>query len=136
MTSYESQFSDKAPLAHPISIYMADGTPLPVHHKGTISSPNLSSSDTFYILKLSLNFLSLGKLCELGIDILLFMVWMCKILGRVKCLGQAIRLDVCLRFTTWRFLHMLFMLLLPLPPSCLIYGMLVLVIHYYLAFNF
>ena len=70
MTSDESQFFDKAPLAHPISIYIADGTPMPVHHKWTISFPNLSFSDTFHILKLSLNLLSVGQLFVLGVDIL------------------------------------------------------------------
>ena len=70
MTPDESQFSDKTPLAHPISIYTIDGTPMLVSHKGTISSPNLSLSDTFHIPKLSLNLLSLGQPCELGVDIL------------------------------------------------------------------
>ena len=41
-----------------------------VSHKGTISSPCLSLSDTFHIPKLSLNLLSIGQLCELGINIL------------------------------------------------------------------
>ena len=44
MTPDESQFSDKAPLEHPITIYTADGTPMPVSHKGTISSPSLCNS--------------------------------------------------------------------------------------------
>ena len=47
MTPDESQFSDKTPLEHPITIYIADGTPMPVSHKGTISTPSLSLSDTF-----------------------------------------------------------------------------------------
>ena len=42
---------------------------MPISHKGTISSPYLSLSDTFYIPKLSLNLLSVGQLCELGKDI-------------------------------------------------------------------
>ena len=70
MTLDESQFSDKAPLAHPISIYNADGTPMLVSHKGTIFTPKLSLSDTFHIPKLSLNLLSVGQLYELGVDIL------------------------------------------------------------------
>ena len=67
--SNESQFSDKAPLEHPITIYTTDGTPIPISHKGTISSPYLSLSDTFHIPKLSPNLLSVGQLCELGKDI-------------------------------------------------------------------
>ena len=56
MTPDESQFSDKAPLAHPISIYIVDGTPMPVSYKGTISTPSLSLSDTFHIPNLSPQF--------------------------------------------------------------------------------
>ena len=70
MTPDESQFSDKTPLEHPITIYTVDGTPMPVSHKWTISSPYLSLSDNFHIPKLSLNLLSVGQLCELGIDLL------------------------------------------------------------------
>ena len=43
---------------------------MPVSHKGTISSPCLSLSDTFHIPKLSLNLLSVSQLCELGVDLL------------------------------------------------------------------
>ena len=54
----------------PITIYTADGTLMPVSHKGTISSPSLSLNDTFHIPKLSLNLLSIGQIYELGIDLL------------------------------------------------------------------
>ena len=70
MTPDESQFSNKAPLEHSITIYIADETPMPISHKGTISSPCLSLNDTFHILKLSLNLLYVGQLCELGVDLL------------------------------------------------------------------
>ena len=70
MIPNESQFSDKALLEHLITIYTADGTPMLVSHKGTIFSPCLSLSDTLHIPKLSLNLLSIGQLCELGIDLL------------------------------------------------------------------
>ena len=70
MTPNESQFSDKAPLKHPITIYTTNGTPILVSHKGIISSPCLSLSDTFHIPKLSLHLLSVGQLCELGVDLL------------------------------------------------------------------
>ena len=60
MTLDESQFTDKAPLEHPITIYTADGTPMPASHNGTISSPCLFLSDTFHIPKLSLNLRSVG----------------------------------------------------------------------------
>ena len=101
MTLDKSQFSDKAPLEHPITIYTTDGTPMPVSHKGTISSPCLSLSDTFHIPKLSLNLLSIGQLCELSVDLLFtnHSVDM-QIPERVKCLGQVVRLVVCLRVMT------------------------------------
>ena len=70
MTPDKSQFSDKAPLEHPITIYSTDETPMLVSHKGTISSHYLSLSDTFHIPKLSLNLLYVDQLCELGIDLL------------------------------------------------------------------
>ena len=70
MTPNESQFSNKAPLEHPITIYTTDGTLMPVSHKETISCPYLSFSDNFHIPKLSLNLLSVGQLCELGVDLL------------------------------------------------------------------
>ena len=60
MTSDESQFFDKAPLEHPITIYTTDRTPMSVSHKGTIYSPCLALNDTFHILKISLNLLSVG----------------------------------------------------------------------------
>ena len=101
MTPDESQFSEKAPLEHPITIYIADGTPMPVSHKGTISSPSLSLNDTFHIPKLSLNLLSVGQLCELSIDLLFTNHGVdVQIPGQVKCLGQAVRLVACLRFMT------------------------------------
>ena len=101
MTPDEFQFSDKAPLEHPITIYIADGTPMPVSHKGTIFSPSLSLNDTFHIPKLSLNLLSVGQLCEIGVDLLFtnHSVDM-QIPERVKCLGQAVRLVAYLRFMT------------------------------------
>ena len=70
MTPDESQFFDKAPLEHPIIIYTVDETPMHVSHKGTISSPCLSLSYTFHIPKSSLNLLSVGQFCKLGVDLL------------------------------------------------------------------
>ena len=70
MAPNESQFFDKASLAHPISIYTANGISMLVSHKRTISSPSLSLSDTFHISQLSLNLLSVSQLYELRVDIL------------------------------------------------------------------
>uniref|UniRef100_A0A2N9EJW8 Integrase catalytic domain-containing protein n=1 Tax=Fagus sylvatica TaxID=28930 RepID=A0A2N9EJW8_FAGSY len=38
-------------------------------HIGTISSPDLTIPDTYLVPKLSLNLLSVGQLCELGLDL-------------------------------------------------------------------
>ena len=70
MTPDESQFSSKAILEHPITIYTADGTPMPFSHKGAATFPCLSLNDTFHIPKLSFNLFSVGQLYELGIDLL------------------------------------------------------------------
>ena len=43
---------------------------MPASHNGTITSTCLSLNDTFHIPKLSLNLLSVGQICELGIDLL------------------------------------------------------------------
>ena len=43
---------------------------MPISHEGTITSPCLSLNDTFHIPKLSLNLLSVGQLCELGVNLL------------------------------------------------------------------
>ena len=40
-----------------------------VSHIGTISSPDLTIPDTYLVPKLSLNLLSVGQLCELGLDL-------------------------------------------------------------------
>jgi hypothetical protein len=62
-------FSQKTPLAHSPIIYTADSSHMSVSHTGTIFSPDLTISDTYLILKLSLNLLSVGQLCELGLDL-------------------------------------------------------------------
>ena len=38
MAPDDSQFSNKAPLAHPISIYTANGTPMPVSQMNNLYS--------------------------------------------------------------------------------------------------
>uniref|UniRef100_A0A2N9FWZ4 Leucine-rich repeat-containing N-terminal plant-type domain-containing protein n=1 Tax=Fagus sylvatica TaxID=28930 RepID=A0A2N9FWZ4_FAGSY len=56
-------------ITHPITIIL-DG-PVSYHacHIGTISSPDLTIPDTYLVPKLSLNLLSVGQLCELGLDL-------------------------------------------------------------------
>jgi hypothetical protein len=52
------------------TITTADGFAMTVSHVGSISTPNLSISDVFYVPKLHLNLLSVGQLTELGLNLL------------------------------------------------------------------
>uniref|UniRef100_A0A2N9EDP9 Integrase catalytic domain-containing protein n=1 Tax=Fagus sylvatica TaxID=28930 RepID=A0A2N9EDP9_FAGSY len=69
MTPHASYFSQKTPLAHSPIIYTADNSHMSVSHICTISSPDLTIPDTYLVPKLSLNLLSVGQLCELGLDL-------------------------------------------------------------------
>uniref|UniRef100_A0A2N9J418 Integrase catalytic domain-containing protein n=1 Tax=Fagus sylvatica TaxID=28930 RepID=A0A2N9J418_FAGSY len=69
MTPHASHFSQKTPLAPSLIIYTADSSHMSVSHIGTISSPDLTIPDTYLVPKLSLNLLSVGQLCELGLDL-------------------------------------------------------------------
>jgi hypothetical protein len=69
MTPYASHFSQKMPLALSPIIYTADSSHMSVSHIGTISSPDLTIPDTYLVSKLSLNLLSVGQFCELGLDL-------------------------------------------------------------------
>jgi hypothetical protein len=69
MTPYASHFSQKTPLAPSPIIYTADSSHMFVSHIDTISSPDLTIPDTYLVPKLSLNLLSVGQLCELGLDL-------------------------------------------------------------------
>ena len=69
MTPYASHFSQKMPLAPFPIIYTANSSHMSVSHIGTISSPDLTIPDTYIVPKLSLNLLSVGQLCELGLDL-------------------------------------------------------------------
>uniref|UniRef100_A0A2N9EUE1 Integrase catalytic domain-containing protein n=1 Tax=Fagus sylvatica TaxID=28930 RepID=A0A2N9EUE1_FAGSY len=69
MTPHASHFSQKTPLVPSPIIYTADSSHMSVSHIGTISSPDLTIPDTYLVPKLSLNLLSVGQLCELGLDL-------------------------------------------------------------------
>ena len=69
MNPCSSHFYDKTPLVPNLVIYIAVSSHMPVSHIRTISSPNLSVLDTYHVLKLSLNLLSVGKLCEFGLNL-------------------------------------------------------------------
>ena len=69
MTSHASHFSRKTALAPSPIIYTADSSHMSVSHIGTISSLNLTIRATYLVPKLSLNFLFVGQLCELCLDL-------------------------------------------------------------------
>uniref|UniRef100_A0A2N9HM62 Retrovirus-related Pol polyprotein from transposon TNT 1-94-like beta-barrel domain-containing protein n=1 Tax=Fagus sylvatica TaxID=28930 RepID=A0A2N9HM62_FAGSY len=69
MTPHASHFSQKTLLAPSPIIYTADSSHMSISHIGTISSPDLTIPDTYLVPKLSLNLLSVGQLCELGLDL-------------------------------------------------------------------
>jgi hypothetical protein len=69
MTPHASHFSQKTHLAHSPIIYTTDSSHMSVSHIGTNSSPNLIIPDTYLVPKLSLNLLSIGQLCELGLNL-------------------------------------------------------------------
>jgi hypothetical protein len=69
MTSDSTIFSHKTALLPNPAIYTTDGSHKPVSHIGSICTLDLSVSDTYLVPKLSLNLLSVGQLCELGLEL-------------------------------------------------------------------
>ncbi|XP_031273389.1 uncharacterized protein LOC116131865 [Pistacia vera] len=69
MTSNSTIFSQKSTLSPNPIIYTADGSHLSVSQIGSISYPTLSVDNTYLVPKLSLNLLSVGQLCELGLQL-------------------------------------------------------------------
>jgi hypothetical protein len=69
MTPNSSIFSTKSVLPRPTTIYTANGSHLDVSHIGSVSTHQLSMSNTYLVPNLSLNLLSVGQLCELGLEL-------------------------------------------------------------------
>ena len=69
MTSDSTIFSHKNALSPNPAIYTADGSQMPVSHIGSVCTSNLSVGDNYLIPKLCLNLLSIGQLCELGLEL-------------------------------------------------------------------
>jgi hypothetical protein len=69
MTSDSTIFSHKTAISLNPTIYTVDGSHMPVSHVGSISTSNLSISHTYLVPKLSSNLLSVGQLCELGLEL-------------------------------------------------------------------
>ena len=62
-------FSFVIPTTHAPLIQTANGSHISANHTGSVSTPTLSLSDTYLILNLTLNLISVGQLCELGYDL-------------------------------------------------------------------
>jgi hypothetical protein len=69
MTSNPTLFSHKSTLSPNPAIYTANGFRLHVSHTGSISLPNQSVDNAYLVPQLSLNLLSVGQLCELGLEL-------------------------------------------------------------------
>jgi hypothetical protein len=69
MTPYLTFISQKTSSSPNPVIYTAEGSQLPVSHTGSISSPHLTVNNKYLVPKLSLNLLSVGQLCELGLEL-------------------------------------------------------------------
>uniref|UniRef100_A0A2N9FZB6 Integrase catalytic domain-containing protein n=1 Tax=Fagus sylvatica TaxID=28930 RepID=A0A2N9FZB6_FAGSY len=60
-------FSSVIPTTHAPLIQTANGSYISANHTGSVSTPTLSLSDTYLIPNLTLNLISVGQLCELGL---------------------------------------------------------------------
>ncbi|KAF7123624.1 hypothetical protein RHSIM_Rhsim12G0169100 [Rhododendron simsii] len=70
MTSDSTIFSSKSHATHTPAIQTADGSHMHASHVGHISTFTISLSDTYLIPKLTLNLISVGQLCELGLTVI------------------------------------------------------------------
>jgi hypothetical protein len=101
------------------TITIADGSTMTISHVGSISTPNLSVSDVFYVPKLYLNLLSVGQLTELGLNLFFsshgYLVqdsWTGQIVGTTHKVGRLFELT----FLFHQSPHLLLLLLS--PSSC------------------
>jgi hypothetical protein len=69
MTSDPTIFSSISSTSHTPTIHTADGSQMPVTHIGHVSTSHISLPETYLIPALTLNLISVGQLCELGLTI-------------------------------------------------------------------
>jgi hypothetical protein len=62
-------FSFVIPTTHAPLIQTANGSHISASHTSSVSTPTLYLSNTYLILNLTLNLISVGQLCELGYDL-------------------------------------------------------------------
>ena len=70
MTSIFSSFSSKSSDSSFPVIQTANGSAMTVDHVGHVSTSALSLPHTYYVPQLSLNLISVGQLCDLGLTVL------------------------------------------------------------------
>ena len=69
MTSESSSLSSLHPAPSAPIIQTANGSSMSVSHIGHVSTSNLTLPYTYFIPQLELNLISVGQLCDLGLDI-------------------------------------------------------------------
>ena len=69
MTSDPTIFTSKMRPIIALIVHTADNSVIHVQNIRIINTPKLSIFDVFHVPKVSLNLLSIGQLCELGINI-------------------------------------------------------------------
>ncbi|GKV09607.1 hypothetical protein SLEP1_g21080 [Rubroshorea leprosula] len=70
MTSNSTLFSTLTPNTTAPPIHTADGSQMQVSQYGQVSTSTLTLLNTFLIPKLSFNLISVGQLCELGLELI------------------------------------------------------------------
>ena len=69
MTANNCLFKHENSVSYPYVIQTVDNSCMFVSHIGGVSTSNLSLPNTFLVPKLSLNLISVGQLCDLGLDL-------------------------------------------------------------------
>ncbi|GKV14898.1 hypothetical protein SLEP1_g25701 [Rubroshorea leprosula] len=69
MSSITAHFSSMSPNNSFPDIYSADGSPMNVSHVGNVSTKSLTLPNALLVPKLSYNLLSVGQLCDLGLEV-------------------------------------------------------------------
>ena len=100
MTPNSSVFSSKLSASSLPPIHTANDTPMAITHIENVSDSNLHLPDTYYIPSLAFNLISVGQLCDLGLNVL-FSSSGCqvqdpqtgKILGTGKKVGRLFELE-------------------------------------------
>ena len=69
MTPDPTIFATKYSVIYTPTIHTADGSHMSVNHIGDISTSHTSLPDAYFIPNLTMNLISVGKLCYLGLTI-------------------------------------------------------------------